>query len=399
MFEFVRINDAQTSNMGAIFSNGNDAADLIVLSIVAYAAATGVTWNPPSTFTDSAGNTFTLIGQSQSSVYTGTGYYAFYFVAQCKYSQSTTIEMPSTISGFVNVPNNEIIMYATEYRNSVSATINDGGVTFGPGPDNPTITDMPTTTGDLVVTAGLCVAGTIIFQSIVNQRTSPNGTVVGDFTAGGSSETFNAIYNVGDGSFIAAVALKYSTAGPSAGGGSITGLITGPKYTFQCLPEGRKLGRIAINLPSFAVTPGAFNFPELSDQITLPSNVVGFISLEFDLQFLFQGTFGLSQVRSLMAYSKPLFVGDDFVASAGAALPAIITNLNTNQSIILGAAAIALNKAAAVEYLASAFACDCATSGKVRFLSPQLSFNPIGRFNLLFCNWDEPQGITVAGSF
>ena len=374
------------------FSNPNTAGNLLVLAFEGYNFSPIPT--PPASITDSAGNIYQKAYFGSINVLGYASWAAFYYCASCLESSNNTITTPSVFGG-----GGATFATALEYSGSTPAATFDGagGIAESDTTANPSVS-ISCNTGELVVGFGFVHGGNATAGAGMTQRSSDT-VAIEDAQATGTNFSVGIINASSvDGSMVAGIAFKTGGAGQSAGGGSNIQLITGPKYIFECLPEGRKIARVNINCNSYEIIQGVFNFSELSDAISSTS-IVGYVMQEFDLSYL-QANIGMSQVRSLIAYSRPLFLGDDFGGNVGSALPSLITDEISGQSVILGAQAIALGKSGAIEHLVTPFIGDC-TSGnhKVRFLSPQLALTPIGRFTLLFCNFDVKGAFIQAGSF
>lgn len=174
--------------------------------------------------------------------------------------------------------------------------------------------------------------------------------------------------------------------------------------------EGRAIATVQIDCTQQLVQPLPINFPEYAYFGDF-SNAFpeGFVLCEFDLEHLFQGA-GLSEVRTLMAWSRPNFNlhetnREDVSNSSDVTFPAFITNVVTLQTIALGisASGISDNSDANGSYLIMPYPAN-KNALKYRFICPQANAgNPIGKFTLQFLNfevmgaWDSGAAIMFTG--
>jgi hypothetical protein len=118
---------------------------------------------------------------------------------------------------------------------------------------------------------------------------------------------------------------------------------------------------------------------------------------------LFQGS-GLSEVRSLLAWSRPGFSFttdsnsvqhrqdiDQFGSGIQAvAFSALLTNKTTLQTVSLGEQALGETSIVAAAFVSIPFPANH-NALKFRFICPQVDpINPRGKFTLQFCNFEVP---------
>jgi hypothetical protein len=207
-----------------------------------------------------------------------------------------------------------------------------------------------------------------------------------------------------------------SFGGTNATGGSAAETLTfslnkGPDPTIPI--EGRAIATVQIDctqqLSHLFTAP--IDFPEYANYGDIDNSPKAFVVIDFDLEHLFQGS-GLSQVRTLMAWSRPQFVAiggvppreDSADMDAIPFFPALLTNLTTLQTVVLGGSAVRYNNGSDVadgqksygESLIYPFPAN-KHSLKYRFIAPQnqnAANIPIGKYTLQFCNWEIPPMLT-----
>src|ERR1035437_6216633 len=161
------------------------------------------------------------------------------------------------------------------------------------------------------------------------------------------------------------------------------------------LPEGRAIATVQIDCTQQPIVLPPIDYPEYAYYPNGASNPYGFVVCEFDLEHLFQGS-GLSEVRTIMAFSRPGFNYDgvhrqDLPNSDETAymFAAMITNKVTLQTIMLGINP-AQNSGPGVNdssYLIMPYP---GNKGglKYRFIAPQYSDVPFGKYILQFLNFE-----------
>jgi hypothetical protein len=404
-FNWIATADAGTylagSDITATFPSGNTAGDLIVVGVLQYTNTANVYPTTP-TISDSAGNSYVAaLGPEQISGGSFPPSYQsiMFFCKQCKSSSNNVI---TVAVDSVNTAANSVVM-AMEYGGATTATQTDGAGVSAKNTAYPyTDGDCPSNPGDLIVSFGFDVSGltgktlargsTLMTARYSNEFycaqdcIAPAGTYVpSQFTCSSGTEQL----------VILAQAFKGWSALPFGGvppGQPTRMLSTGPKYSEECLPKGRRMATMSIDCTVLLVTGTEFNYQELSDT-SAPEAVTGYIAVEFDLGNFISGN-GLEQVCSVIAYSRPNYglttgsnMQDDFQVEPGTAMPALLTALATNQSVPLGGMAVASGKPAAIETVVFPFPM-CGQSMPVRVLIPQNSTQyPVGKFSLVFCNW------------
>lgn len=169
--------------------------------------------------------------------------------------------------------------------------------------------------------------------------------------------------------------------------------------------EGRAIATVQIDCTQQVVTPWPIDYPEYSVYSDGSPSSVGAVVLEFDLEHLFQGA-GLSEVRTLMAWSRPAFNfqnspnrEDTAYQGAGFTIPALLTNKVTLQTVMLGpqAAYNSGDSQSMGEYQIIPFPGN-KNGLKYRFIAPQPVIGaPIGKFTLQFLNFEVMGAIAQIG--
>jgi len=148
------------------------------------------------------------------------------------------------------------------------------------------------------------------------------------------------------------------------------------------------------------------NYPELCMlDVTEVTDLAGFTVCNFDLEHLFQGS-GLSQVRSLAYWARPLFHltsegREDVPTFDQLVYAALLTNTTTLQTVMLGEAVSAnlnvQNGQAFGQYGIIPFPAN-KHSLKYRFILPQYQAATIrGKYTLQFMNFETPVLLSQSG--
>lgn len=193
-----------------------------------------------------------------------------------------------------------------------------------------------------------------------------------------------------------------------AGGGSAAETLTfslnkGPDPIIP--KEGRAIATVQIDCTQQAshVFVPPIDYPEYSIYAeSTAGQPTSFVIIEFDLEHLFQGS-GLSEMRTLMAWSRPNFSADNndpprYDHATDTLFPAILTNLTTLQTVVLGGTATSnINDSNDAYGESLVFPMPANKhSLKYRFIAPQQNASAlVGKYTLQFCNWELPPIITA----
>lgn len=402
---YVEATAPATSNVATPFS-ANDAGNLLV---VIWQSVHGVATIPSATCTDSAGNTYQVAFTSTVSNVSSRWITSTIFYCQsAKSSGLNTVTVHDTLTG--------ALMYgvvAGEFTGSnIGVAVDGAGVAANIAGASQTI-NIPSHVGALVVAFSFTDSeynggqNTTINAPFNSFGTLTDGQCGGWYVTGttpNTGATFN--YSLGNRPGLASgVAFLGSTYAPVTGGPATGRIAPGPKYKFECLPNGRKSLALTFDCSQLPVVNGVIALPEFSD-LSGTAKLAGYTSQTIDIANCVNGS-GLEEIRSIIAYSRPLhgaiFDGspsvDDCGASATLGCPAIITALGTGQSVLLGAGAVALQKSGAIEHLVMPFPVS-GSALTVRFLAPQATtVSPRGLYTILFTNFDCGSAFAQAGFF
>lgn len=430
------------SDLELTFSENNGGDTLVAVFAATSSAPDFVT--PPNTIVDSMGNVYTLVAYDNSVVAAPvSGAYTAQYIYMCqKCLQSTgdvlltppAIETPGNIElwaaafelqclfATLTVATDTSGGSATRFDEgngtdaiSLSALVPEtynGGVaqdTFfiggifdsglnafiGGSVTNPpdTATTVRTVqTVDAAPTDSSALVG--VFEIPIPSSYVPNfKTVVIDGTLASATDAFGFM-------------LGFVGSGATGGGAATTLTFSLNKGPEPIIPiEGRAIATVQIDCTQQAgkVVALPIDYPEYACYGDVTSDPTAFVVLEFDLEHLFQGS-GLSELRTLMAWSRPAFRStnsgqpprEDVPLTGGnlSNFPALLTNTTTLQTVVLGSGAVQFS-ADGHDYGDSIIVPFPANkhSLKFRFIAPQTTANvdsPIGKYTLQFCNWEVP---------
>lgn len=406
------ISTASGNPMSATFSGGNGSQNLLVVVVQQQYNGSGTQPIKP-TISDTAGNEYlTALGPIGVVDQSGEGMQAtVFYVVQTIGVSSNTI----TATNDENAQENSTIM-AVEYAGSIPATQPDFNLTTTyvvEGIDEGLETSSAVPTGELLIAFGTAQQSDV-GANVLNESNGMTGRYENQFYGWqdiiGSGSSQQVFFNITKNFIgIGYVAFKNSQPlplGGSAGGYSGMQLLGGPKYSFDCLPEGKKIACAVIDCTILQQVNGTFNFPELND-ISGVQNLQGYVTVSFDLaNFLTGPGAGLSECWSVIAYCKPMYgianggaAQDDFQVPPSVAVPALLSNTSNGQTVVLGGGAVASGKTAAVESIVFPFPY-YGSSMPVRFFAPFLTPGlPLGKYTLLFCNFDVGSAGSLVGFY
>lgn len=403
-------------NMSAEFGT-NFVGDLLVVVVMQLYLQPTAPAQP--TIIDSAGNNYLVafgpvVASPEGNPVNENIQLTVFYTPQCFGFSENTI----TINNDENVLALSTVL-ATEYKGSLAATIPDPDIaSWAEQSGNDDALTPPVPTGELLVSFALGTTNNIptdtlepVAGSGMTPRYTNQGYILQDGIGNGSSLNFS-LRNSNDnsngfgGGFVAFKGFSPLPLGGSSGGTSSMQILGGPKYSFECLPEGRRIACAVIDCTILAQVNGTFNFPELND-ISGVEQLQGFVTVSFDLANFLNGPgAGLSECWSVIAYCKPMYgitpggaAQDDFQVTPSSAVPALLTNVSNGQTIVLGGGAVASGKVAAVESVVFPFPY-YGTSMPVRFIAPFLNLGlPLGKYTLLFCNFNVGSAASIVGFF
>lgn len=409
------------------FAENNPGDTCIVAFMATSSAADFVA--APSTIIDSENNVYTLAASLINHLTSVSAVYTAQFIYMCAKvagsAGAVTIDMPSSIvtAGIVNLWGG-----GSEYQANF-ATIKIDDVVFNGG-FGTTITDLVLTmtgTDDIVLMgyadSGLnSVSGSTIqfqpFADILNDFPTQNALLfsgpaiaaIGGLLSNEMSASTTVVVEPG-GAVTDMFAFAIAFIGTNNTGGSAAETLTfslnkGPAPIIPI--EGRAIATVQIDCTqqishSFGLP---IDYPEFAAYPFSSLDATAFIVIEFDLEHLFQGA-GLSEMRSLMAWSRPWFRSTNGVpprfdvpvnnlSPNPEVYPALLTNTTTLQTVILGGSNFAnqswngpvpssFGETMIVPFPANKH------SLKYRFIQPLSAgnaANPVGKYNLQFCNYE-----------
>jgi hypothetical protein len=401
-FTFIR-QSSDASGTSVTFSENN--AGSLLVSMVLATAILGDFTAAPATLTDSANNVWNLmyseINGGPGGVSTLFNAIFVYAVSRCVSAVGNELDLSSLFPGDVQASQcfgvelqsnfSNVTFVASSYE--ASETTND--FFFGSiGLDNTklllactldssgTVASPNLSTGFELTAAGPSAAFSAAgFEAITEANNVP--TTIESLSTGGTPDTFG-------------VAMTMQGTNGAVGGNPAQQLTFSINKGPRPVPpeEGRAICTVQVDCTQQAVSTLDLNFPEyayfLSDAANADNNIAGFTLLEFDLEHLFQGS-GLSEVRTLIAWSRPNFNYDGTnrqdTQYASDVYPAFITNKTTLQTICLGEAVVNQGTVAA-QYVIMPFPAN-KNALKYRFICPQVDAStPAGKFTLCFLNFD-----------
>lgn len=418
------------------FTSNNVAGNCIVVTVC---TVTNLGPDLP-TVTDSVGNTYNLIASNTS----GVGCYVFAALNIGAGANTVSVTLASAEQCAINIH---------EFHNVATASATDGTASAHQFSSATSITGGPITTTN---------APDLLFSFLVLDQTgqtvtAPTGYTEVSSATGNGCSTFGAwITESTTGAFSAQwtgftpggtqnattvlVGLKGGTstapetmgmlfrlaaldfAGASASGSLAFNIRKAPHPVPP--PEGRAMATVQIDATQITHTPlsaRGLAYPEITfdNQVTPTNGWTAFAIAEFDLEHISNRGQGLSEVRGLIAVSRPMFqidvVGNatDFPGSAGYPLGhglALLTNISTLQTAVLGGAAMSWQQSlnsqgAPIETLHMAFP---AGKGAMKYRLILLSdtyplqgggTTGIGKYTLQFTNYELPSTFISLGSW
>jgi hypothetical protein len=427
---------ASGTSFAQAFTSNNAVGNCIVVTVYEYSFSSVL----PG-ISDTNGNTYTLL--TSSSSFPGQGVYVFAALNIAAGANTVTVTLATAAP---------LGMIIHEFAGVGHASASDGAANNDSGgtPTSLTVGPITTTqTPDLLVT--FC-ANNNSSSTIPSPPTGylGGGTVTGNnmviasayllnASAGSHSATWN-LTNSGSSTNVSLVALKgqFTTSPETMGmlfrlaannfaGGSASSSLA---FNIRKAPEpivpkeGRAIATVQIDATQITHTPlsaQALAYPEITfdNQITPTNGWQSFAIAEFDLEHITNRGQGLSEVRGLIAVSRPMFqidvVGNatDFPGSAGYNMGhglALLTNVSTLQCAILGSAAMSWQQSlnsqgAPIETMHLAYP---ASKGGMKFrlilLCDQYPLQGggttgIGKYTLNFTNYELPSTFISIGSW
>lgn len=397
----------------------NDVNDSLV-AVFAAIATTGDFTQPPSTLTDTAGNTWNLVYAEINNVGLVSGVYnaiAAYVCNACVAATDNTLDIPTELQ-----PVDALGTWSNgvEY-NSIFPGLKFGNVQFSSSASsNFTLSNSINPASQIAIFASFdsgLIGNDFETNSTFNLLTAEyNVSPVADsgnawindwtffnYLGGGTLETpvhINTAQDVFTIVLVLSGGASVNPNGPATGGANAQTLVfsinKGPDPIFP--KEGRAIATVEIDCTQQVVTPFPIQYPEYANFGDNSSEEVGAVVCEFDLEHLFQGS-GLSEVRTVMCWARPGFnlfdsTNREDVASQdiGFAFPAMLTNKTTLQTVLFGTAASqgiendADNSYASYTILPFP---GNKNSLKYRFICLQSSLlSPIGKFTIQFLNFE-----------
>lgn len=382
---------------------------------------------PPSLLTDSNGNVYTLASYHINALTPVTAVFTAMMVYICNKCVMSTVPVTLNFPAELYAIDNLTAWGCGIELQCAFATFALDVVTYngGSGVSNFDINQVQTGTDNLsiagVFDSGLSTFATGAMTNPPNTPTTSRTIALVDSTLDivslglvGIFETLqpNEEYHVGLAAATDTFGFALSMSGANATGGSAAETLTfslnkGPDPLIPI--EGRAIATVQIDCTQqqshlFGLP---LDYPEWSCYGDIDDQPQSAVVIEFDLEHLFQGS-GLSEVRTLIAWSRPAFTSASGVppredsadtSDDTPAFPAMLTNTTTLQTIILGGHASTSesdSQSAYGESLVFPFPAN-KHSLKYRFICPQSnqnSVNPLGKFTLQFCNWEVPPIVT-----